>query len=712
MRHKSARGTLLLAVLAGALLLAPARPAQGGTGFTVSLPAPPKKHVAGLTLVFECTWANSYAYLPVRVTVNCDPPSPVDRQLTLEVTNQFFGQRRPMIATDAIELPAGTTHASKVIPFPRWSMNDDLSLNVWEGGVFLEDLSFERRSFVTGGYYAAPATLFVTTAQPDVSAFGFVPTIAQPTGGAVPATRQPMTNSIAQIESFTSLAPSELFDDWINYCGLDMIFIAQSDLDALAGARPKARQALRDWTLAGGNLCVFGVGADWHGLAALDEWLNVAGDPDAAAQPLRGWSEPDTDIYMMALQQPDSATVIVTEDAADDGRARRRRGKAPPKATFVTRTAGLGLVAALSDADPFPGDPAEWRWLYNTIGPGRWHWNARHGLSPSDGNPSFDGFMIDDVGLPPVRTYRVLITLFVVGIGPLNYWILRRKGRLHLLLFTVPAAAILVSLALVAYAVVADGFDTYLRARSYTQLDQRRDQAISWARLSYYSGLAPAGGMRFGADTAMLPIDRDSFYDRNVHPLRHTNWTAQQHLQRGWLPSRTPVQYLTIRPYECRRELRVVEADGGCAVENRLETPVRQLLLRSASGDLYYGRGIAPGGRAPLEALTAEADIQRATLEMLGERNQDSNSPAYAGSTPVARMFFGSGVRSRRYRGGYYPQQTSLMEAGLTGAFEAIGAQLPEPRSYVAIVDRPPDVTIGVDSAVERQSLHVIYGIW
>ena len=85
----------------------------------------------------------------------------------------------------------------------------------------------------------------------------------------------------------------------------------------------------------------------------------------------------------------------------------------------------------------------------------------------------------------------MLITLFVLLIGPLNYWWLKRAKRLHLMVLTVPLAAIVTTAGLAAYAVLADGFDTKVRLYSYTTLDQRTGDAACWARLSYYSGLAP-----------------------------------------------------------------------------------------------------------------------------------------------------------------------------------------------------------------------------
>ena len=329
---------------------------------------------------------------------------------------------------------------------------------------------------------------------------------------------------------------------------------------------------------------------------------------------------------------------------------------------------------------------------------------------------NFDSFLISDVGLPPVKSYRVLITLFVIGIGPVNYWLLRRRGRLHLLLFTVPAAAIVVSTALLAYAIVADGFGSHLRARSYTELDQRNREAVSWARLSYYAGISPRGGLVFPTDTAVLPLDRDLDW-RSYKPERTLNWASQQSLVRGWLASRTPTQYLTVRPYACQRELLVIESEDGtgCAVENRLDTTIRKLMLRSAAGNLFYGSAIAPRGRLELTALDTDEASDEAVKQLYTERNQGSSSLIGDASTPAARLFFGPAVARRSRSFGNNSNNFNspgLLDLGIAEAFQEVGSRLREPRTYVAVVERPPDVVVGMDGLMESESLHVIFGNW
>ena len=107
------------------------------------------------------------------------------------------------------------------------------------------------------------------------------------------------------------------------------------------------------------------------------------------------------------------------------------------------------MVVAMASPAPFPGTQFEWGWLLGTIGSKRILWYQRHGLSTALENPDFWKFLIPGVGLAPVGGFRVLITLFVIAIGPVNYFLLRRLKRLHLLLLTTPASAAVVTAAVV-----------------------------------------------------------------------------------------------------------------------------------------------------------------------------------------------------------------------------------------------------------------------
>ncbi len=703
------------ALLVVALVLALPAALRASQGFTLALPQGNKPPVNGLSIVFDTTWPEGGGYLPIRITLRATPPAKIDRLLTLEITNSRFGERRPISVTKDVVIPAGARSVRVVIPYPRRTIYySTLSFDVWESGVRLRDLCFENHGMFVTGMRAddCPKILFVTSGTVDLSAFKSVtgPSLDYVWASNVAGNpSQPITTS--SVGTFASMPAADLFDDWINYSALDVIFIRLSELQDLADTRPKVLDALRSWTLAGGNLCVHGVGDDWKKLKPLDELLRLPGRTSEAEPLPEAWNQPDWRLNDGIMHRVSGATVVRDNSDVDD----EKENKSPIphwQAPFVWRPADMGLVVAMAKEDPFPGKDHQWGWLFNTIGESRWQWQWRHGAPIENGALDFDRYAIDDVGLPPVRTYRVLITMFVLGIGPLNYWLLRRKRRLHLLLFTVPAAALAVSLLLLGYAIVADGFDTYLRARSFTMLDQTRDEAVSWARLSYYAGMAPSSGLDLPMNVAILPIDRDGYHNGSTQPLRAIDWNRSQHLSAGWIPSRTPVQYVTMRPYATKQELRVLETPGAtaCAVENRLGANIKYLMLRSAAGDLYGGRAIGRDHRITLELLDTDEKVERTVSNIVTSRGDAESDAPTPTASPASSFLFG-GPRSYQYRGVSYGGGSRL-DTALDDAFKRVASKLPDRRSYVAIVERPPGVIVGVEDPIERQSLHVISGTW
>ena len=116
--------------------------------------------------------------------------------------------------------------------------------------------------------------------------------------------------------------------------------------------------------------------------------------------------------------------------------------------------------------------------------------------------------MIPGVGLVPVTRFQILITLFVVVIGPVNYYSLRRWGKLNLTVLTVPTGAIFLTAALLLYALLSDGLGVRLRAPEHDahRSNNRRSHGAGRG-CPYYAGLAPAGGLMFSGDTAVVPLE-------------------------------------------------------------------------------------------------------------------------------------------------------------------------------------------------------------
>ncbi|MFC1596945.1 hypothetical protein ACFL5Q_03260, partial [Planctomycetota bacterium] len=410
--------------------------------------------------------------------------------------------------------------------------------------------------------------------------------------------------------------------------------------------------------------------------------------------------------------------------AAEDGRDTEEAKPDPPpkpadpelRLRFVFRQLNMGMIVAVADddpfADPFPWGSRGWSWMLNSLGSERFLWCQRYGMSGTRENGDFWNFLIPGVGLAPIMGFRILITLFVLFIGPVNYLLLRRWKSLHLLVVTVPLSAAAVTFALFAYAMVADGLGTRVRVRSFTQIDQRRGHAACWARLSFHTGLAPFGGLRFPSDVAVIPL-KDLPAEAEAR-TRELIWEEDQWLSSGWLPPRTPTQMMTVRSRDSALGLAITETEAAprvLQVANRLGTPIRQLVVRSKGGQYFRAADVETDGAVEAEAAEL-ADVQ-AWLEQTFRESEPSFPVGMDRGGQIGS--YGWSSYRNRWRGRYGQvdipdpsQKTGLLETSLA----AVRTRPLEPGSYLAVVDGSPEVVLGVASAREEASLHVILGKW
>jgi hypothetical protein len=394
----------------------------------------------------------------------------------------------------------------------------------------------------------------------------------------------------------------------------------------------------------------------------------------------------------------------------------------PAKSHFCLRPYHLGLVVAMAPADAFDASRYEWNWLLNAIGFQRWQWERRHGLSLTEDNPEFFDFLIPGVGLAPVLSFEVLITLFVLAVGPVNYFVLRRWKRLYLLVVTVPASAAAVTLALFAYAILADGLGTRVLVRSVTCIDQRQRQAVCWTRLSYYAGLAPSGGMRFPADVMVVPYEAAPG-DRAEGTFRGRTlvWEANgQWMRSGWLRSRTPTQLLTVRARPSAIRLDITALDSGkMEARNRLGTRIDYLLVRSEEGRYLAARNIEIGQVAALEPVDPAAGIEpiRAASGASDPAASKQGGNPQPWRTNYSRRRWSPYYWYNRFGASIGPSptsRTSRMESAVAVVCGQAGGptECLEPGSYVAVVERSPEVELGVMGVKEEPGTHLVIGAW
>ena len=732
-----------------------------GIGFRISLPQRPNKPANLLSATIDARWVEGNGYHPVTVKLNSLAGAVTqDRKVRVQISFQgYSGAGLQPLVTETLAIPEGSSSVTAQLLVPQNEGVGSLNVRFFEGGFELKELRYSRWVGSPSNYgwsEAAPSVLIIDSqappqeSRPVVNVGLTAPTIAiqaaaldayevpdiRPLARIIGMTNESLTRAdptkrelldhINMLPRLELLPPQEAPSNWVAYSCCDLVIIGLDELVAMKQTHPDKLQALREWVAAGNAICVYGVEQEFERLAECENALQIRG-----AGP--GWKDPATSDFATFFDydqgKANGAYVNVNGtqqwlNGADLVKHRRleaqRKIKESPAekakkrraAQFVYREFGFGYVIAMSTKEPFPGTNRQWSWVFRTLERTRYKWYQRFGMSLHRENPDFWNWLIPGVGLPPVFSFLVLISVFAVIIGPVNYFVLQRMRRLYLLLVTVPAGALVVTLSLLLYALIMDGFGTKSRIRSVTHIDQPSNLAVSWSRQTYYASLAPSGGLVYPRSAAVYPMLALPAMERSGAMTRSLDWNENQVLRRGYMRSRTPAQFMVVGARPCLSELLVTEGTK-LQVENRLDTDLFMLVVRDSQGEFFVGRGVGNGETAELQAVKA-ADLPALNLEV--KKTFEESAPGFP--TGFRKNQYMSSSVYRRWRvyqsidqhEGSVRSQTSILERQLADANGQL-KNLPS-RSYLAIVEVSPEVPLGVQRTQEVSSFHLIMGKW
>ncbi len=266
----------------------------------------------------------------------------------------------------------------------------------------------------------------------------------------------------------------------------------------------------------------------------------------------------------------------------------------------------------------------------------------------------------------------MLMLLFIILVGPVNFIILARLKKKIWLVWTAPMISLIFCVSIMIYAVFSEGFDSYARISYTTFLDENTHRASTIGRAGYYSPLTPGKGLWFDYETEITPI-----YSRHEEGTSKTiDWTSGQHLKTGWLSARIPGHF-KIRKCQLRRERISLSTDqeGNHFVVNGLGAPIEKLYLADHSGRLYRAEEIKAGARVRLP-ITKDI-IPSGKLKKDWLRSQYRN-PAWQNHVDTFS----------------YNPNSKL-----------------KPGSYIAILNGSPFVEMGLEDAENQDLTSVVYGI-
>lgn len=719
--------------------------------------------LSGFSVSVDTRWFNAGGYRPVRVRFNRATPATSDRKLSIELRLMPTNRDSQVVTTGkSLTLSAGETAAEMVVLCPMDNRPDLINWSVRVNDV--EDPSLSAKAWFN---MAAPGpTEGLRVVRPFVD-------------GAVPVRlvqryRSPRQNFGGRQQLRTDIVESEPLDDWLGYSAVDVLLLDLIDLRDLAEKQPERVRTVRRWMLAGGTVWVEGVADTPEGYLEADRLLGISTWRHAA---IEAEHEPEEEPApdLVAPSEPKEAPASETgdplepeeESEAENGKVLRKqilpidgaagwgyeqidgtrgpRGRGPQgrgprgmregpqrlrdnpfvprggetstRGWYATRQVGFGRVmafhstyASMPDAMRFgQGEVVRRTWFQHA-------WAARHGIEPGGSCPQFGNLLIPGVGVAPITEFQFLITLFVLTIGPLNYWLLWRRQQLQMLVVTVPLCAMAVTLGLVAYAAVADGFGVQARARSVTLLNQTTGEATSWSRVSHYAAMSPEEPPVLPDDCAVYPIT--PAWEAAMAPAggrRQIDWSESgQTLISGWIPSRTPVQHLVIRCRESPAKLVFKEEGDKLEVTNQLGAPIDTLLVRGADGEWLSGSELDPGEPISLDPITRREAIQ--AYRVLAIENEPT-FPIGAGKAVEQTLErLGNPRAARQMQRGFASVNLidnlgEQMLASVSGLRGGRSLNFP-PRTYVAVTSQAVETPVGWDSVEEVGSFHVIVGRW
>jgi hypothetical protein len=762
-------------ILAIASSLAPLREATAANGAVLSFPLAGAKIKSGLTMTVDLRGVDANGYRPVRIEFRPlnKVALPADRRLRVVLSPYSYNSTLSPQVTQVVELPEGSLSTVATLAVPQCSQWWSCSIEVYEDGDKLDDLSAKRMGMGAINYWdwteARPTTLAIDSnvpprAERDVLVGDFKmrgidanPTYKLPEvrslmnlfpdpnrPAAITAGQQisdaTLLSQLLDLPRLEMLPPAEVPERWIELSQYDLIVIPLSDLKLLAQNEPQRFKAVADWAAGGPLLIVYGVGSDFAGLAEIDQLLKLPRLPDdpQLGAALRGWRPADNDRHRsMLFSEAEDLEASMQSRTGDPTRTAtmyatptmpppRVRGAfsigergdmlaAPAKAPFAIRPIGLGRIVAIASQKPFPGTDNDWIWVFNSVPRSHWMWYQRNGYSLHRSNSDYWTFLIPGVGEAPVVSFLLLVSLFAVLIGPVNYMLLGKARRLYLLLISVPAGAVLVTGGLFAHALLTDGLGVRLRARSFTEIDQASGRAVAWSRQSYYASIAPSRGLSFPEDATVFPIlyQPAQRFSGNDEPDNKLAWIDGQHLTDGYLGSRTATQFMVLRTTESTARLLVRESSSmgqPPQVTNQLETSLSYLVLRDSRGQYWQAEKLASQGQAALATVTEKQASDR--LQKL-----------YGQDPPQLPRGYDPNVHNNTLslfmpNYGWYAVDTSssiplmassLLESNLAVATRPAAHPLAS-GTYVAVGGASPIVPYGVPRVREEASLHVIRG--
>lgn len=713
-------------VLMWMLVLPTVSLAGGGTSF--QLPQGNKRIKHGIIATVNSRWVDGYGYRPVRVRLSVRK---TNRDRTIKVhlyPNSWSNASTPQTITADIEIPQGEKEVTKTLYVPHASYWNWFRADFYEDGEKLKDLSMDNGTNWSSRYYNAgekPCVLIIDADAPGLdedrddaikklrskfrqlkkpsqdlpnietisflSISGMNVDAEKPDDEASDVYRD--LDSLAILQTATNmelLPPFDIPESSVGLGSIDLVVVSIEELRSLHESDKVRFKTIDDYVRNGGNLIIYGE----QGLQSIASEL---------FSQVHEWTASDPSSYYRSANRLSFYQDF--EGDGDDRSSLNRKLKAELSnypGFFVTKH-GLGRIVVSDSTDPFVLKSTYWRFMLQTIGSDRMSWIDRHGISLDSDNSDFWDFLIPGYGATPVVSFLSVISLFVICIGPVNFFLLKRAKRFYLLPFTVVLAAIATTSVMMIYAFLSDGVERRVRLRSFTVVEPTTDgrhMAATHCRHAYLAAVAPADGLVFPERTLGYPIDAQAGNKRRRQRMHPTKPLREFHY--GYIGSRSTTQFLTTDVQTTDHTIAISSSDEKqIHAVNQLGVAIEHAWLIDADGSVWLANACQADEELKL-SLTAPKDARKLFDKIVADHRpkppeglEKANSYGLGGMNSARKLAY---------------METALLHSEMSDCADDILKG--KPCTFVAITFlAPPFVQQGLP-ATQEAGFHMIRGRW
>ncbi|MEO1614624.1 MAG: hypothetical protein AAFV88_02165 [Planctomycetota bacterium] len=541
-------------------------------------------------------------------------PSTRQRRFTFRATpiELHLDARNAVIGEFNFELDQGSQSVTVKRTLPKWSYGDGYRLEILEDGATLPGFLFEVRSSIQSTQVVNPTNLMIQ------EYYNYVVEVRRSQDPeAAPKVFQLLLDDVP--------------DDWRLIRNLNTILMRHEELTAILQDTSAAAKvdSIRHWVLMGGTLLVTGapersqlstelrlslqkpkrefftsrvnsVQREWN--SRIKEYDYSVNNPSSSARPeflpaeLGGRLAPDTAKL--------GSSPSWREGLASDVATVKQEASAFQEtwSQGYLCAVGMGLVLGVPGKE-IGNDMAPP--LIDSLLDERVSALLLRGVDPVVGDARFRRWLIPGVAQPPVYTFIGILTLFVVLVGPIAYRSTTRAHRSHLMFIIAPVLAILTTVAMFTYGIVADGFETVSRVRQITWIDGASGDAIERTRATLFAGLTPREGLQFdgNAEVMMYPNNYQTEWESLPYEASDTNRPRvylegdRQRLSASTLPARSQTQFISHRVRDSLGSVSFTKipdftsdeklADEPASVRSTLPFAVERVVLRTDDGRFW-----------------------------------------------------------------------------------------------------------------------------